>query len=301
MQPLTSPEYVRQVILSTLTAHETDTFPDVTHAARQALAGFLRAALSLVLLHGDQQRSKLSLCWHPGRGSLDWRQRSRPRQEIQPPQVLQCLPCTCAETLLRIQLEAIAASPLISILLDNSTDKSTEEHCLIYIRYLDMNSLQAKTEYLCTVQTLQQDWSLHVSRPSSWCSKSWTYPSASWHGLCTDGDSAIIGNRNGVRGLLRQVCPYLLSAHCAAHKSALVMSDVEKNHPLVQQVDSVLKDTHNFFSCSPKKGRSMEALCQSPWHHSFQIPHVQHHSLVLPYGLYQNIAQESISAHCFPQ
>ena len=155
-----------------------------------------------------------------------------------------------------------------------------------------MNSLQAKTEYLCTVKLFSKT-GLSMFKTIQLVFKVLDIPLSKLAGLCTDGDSAMIGNRNGVRGLLRQVCPYLLSAHCAAHKSALVMSDVEKNHPLVQQVDSVLKDTHKFFQSFSKEGRSMEALCQSPWHHSFQIPHVQHHSLVLPYGLYQNIAQES--------
>ena len=71
MQPLTSPEYVRQVILSTLTAHETDTFPDVTQAARQAFAGFLQAALSLVLLMVIRETLTLLASWagQPGLAS----------------------------------------------------------------------------------------------------------------------------------------------------------------------------------------------------------------------------------------
>ena len=72
-------------------------------------------------------------------------------------------------------------------------------------------------------------------------------------GLCSDGDSAMMGNYNGVRGLLRNDCPYHLSAHCAAHKSALTMGDVEQLHPMVQQADAVLRDTYSFFSRSPKR------------------------------------------------
>ena len=128
MQPLTSPEYVRQVILSTLTAHETDTFPDVTQAARQAFAGFLQAALSLVLLMviSNVANSHFAgilgwAAWIGVSGLVLDKKYSHLRY-------FNVFLATCAETLLRIQLEAIAASPLISILLDNSTDKSTEEH-----------------------------------------------------------------------------------------------------------------------------------------------------------------------------
>ena len=271
MQPLTSPEYVRQVILSTLTVHETDTFPEVTQAARQAFAGFLQAALSLVLLMviSNVANSHFAgilgwAAWIGVSGLVLDKKYSHLRY-------FNVFLATCAETLLRIQLEAIAASPLISILLDNSTDKSTEEHCLIYIRYLDMNSLQAKTEYLCTVKLFSKT-GLSMFKTIQLVFKVLDIPLSKLAGLCTDGDSAMIGNRNGVRGLLRQVCPYLLSAHCAAHKSALVMSDVEKNHPLVQQVDSVLKDTHNFFSRSPKKAAAWKRYAKAHGITAFKFP-----------------------------
>ena len=169
---------------------------------------------------------------------------------------------TCAETLLRIQLEAIAASPFVAILLDNSTDKSTEEHCLMYIRYLSMHDLQAKTEYLCTVRLFSktgQSMFMTIQKVFEVMGIDFS----KLVGLCTDGDSAMMGIHTGVRGLLRKACPYLLSAHCAAHKSALVIADVEKLHPLVKEVDSVLKDTHNFFSRSPKKYQAWKRYAKS--------------------------------------
>ena len=51
---------------------------------------------------------------------------------------------TCSEAFLRIQLEAIEAKPFVAILLDNSTDKSTEEHCLMYIRYRSVIELSTQ-------------------------------------------------------------------------------------------------------------------------------------------------------------
>ena len=122
----------------------------------------------------------------------------------------------------------------------------------MYVRYLDMTDLSAKTEYLCTVKLYSKTGqSMFNTIETVW--KVLGLPMAKLVGLCTDGDSAMMGQHTGVRGLLRKVCPYLLSAHCAAHKSALVMADVEKLHPLVKQVDDVLRSTHNYFSRSPKK------------------------------------------------
>lgn len=159
---------------------------------------------------------------------------------------------TCAEVLLREQLKRINISPHCALLLDNSTDKSNEEHCLIYIQYMDMAAFEPKTEYLCTVklfsktgQSLYATIQLVLAVLGIKLSKI--------TGLCTDGDAAMVGHINGLRGLLSAQNPYLISAHCAAHKSALVMSDVSGIHDQLTNLDAVLRETHSYFSRSPKK------------------------------------------------
>ena len=99
---------------------------------------------------------------------------------------------TCAEVLLREQLNRIATSPHCALLLDNSTDKSNEEHCLIYIRYMDMATFEPKTEYLCTVKLFSKTGqSLYATVKLALVVLGISLSKIT--GLCTDGDAAMVG------------------------------------------------------------------------------------------------------------
>ncbi|OAE33175.1 hypothetical protein AXG93_4773s1490 [Marchantia polymorpha subsp. ruderalis] len=68
--------------------------------------------------------------------------------------------------------------------------------------------------------------------------------------ICTDGDSTLIGRYNGLGAKLRKTVGYLLSVHCAAHKTALALGDTAKEMEDLQELDVVLKAVHNLFSKS---------------------------------------------------
>ncbi len=48
---------------------------------------------------------------------------------------------SCSEVLLQKQFERIKASSSFALLIDSSTDVSTEDHLLIYVRYLHPDTL----------------------------------------------------------------------------------------------------------------------------------------------------------------
>ncbi len=60
----------------------------------------------------------------------------------------------CSEVLLQKQVERIKASSSFALLIDSSTDMSTEDHLLIYVRYLHPDTLVATTEYMTCVKLL---------------------------------------------------------------------------------------------------------------------------------------------------
>ena len=117
---------------------------------------------------------------------------------------------------------------------------------------MDMATFEPKTEYLCTVKLFSKTGqSLYATVKLALVVLGISLSKIT--GLCTDGDAAMVGHINGLRGFLSAQNPYLISAHCAAHKSALVMSDVSGIHEQLTNLDAVLRETHNYFSCSPKK------------------------------------------------
>ena len=57
-----------------------------------------------------------------------------------------------SEGILLRQLILIHQSPCFALMVDGSTDLSTQDHLLIYIKYLVPGSFETRTEYLCTVR-----------------------------------------------------------------------------------------------------------------------------------------------------
>ncbi len=61
---------------------------------------------------------------------------------------------SCSQVLLLKQVERIKASSSFALLIDSSTNVSTEDHLLIYVRYLHPDTLVATTEYLTYMKLL---------------------------------------------------------------------------------------------------------------------------------------------------
>ncbi|KAK9822327.1 hypothetical protein WJX74_008029 [Apatococcus lobatus] len=167
--------------------------------ATAAAAGFLHTALSIVLLMvlNNIANSKFAAilgwaAWHGVQGIATDKKYNQIRY-------FRKFLAVCSEWLLRQQLKQIAASPYCAVLLDNSTNKSLDEHCLLYVRYLDLKAMKANTEYLCTVKLFSKTVlslfetlklvlgivGIDVSKVTA---------------MCTDGDAAMTGRENGLRG-----------------------------------------------------------------------------------------------------
>jgi len=142
--------------------------------------------------------------------------------------------------LLQKQVERIKASSSFALLIDSSTDVSTEDHLLIYIRYLHPDTLVATTEYLTCVKLLatiadaitavllgvMTALGLDVQRMAR---------------FCNDGATTMVSVKSRVAARLKAVNPRIVAVRCVAHRTALVMSDTTKSSPELQAVDFELR------------------------------------------------------------
>jgi hypothetical protein len=117
---------------------------------------------------------------------------------------------SCSEVLLQKQVERIKASSSFALLIDSSTDVSTEDHLLIYVRYLHPDTLVATTEYLTYVKLLATTadaiiaillgvmtaLGLDVQRMA---------------GFCSDGAATMAGMKSGVAARLKAVNPRIVA------------------------------------------------------------------------------------------
>ncbi|KAH8942498.1 hypothetical protein BDL97_14G102900, partial [Sphagnum fallax] len=143
------------------------------------------------------------------------------------------------------KVERIKASSSFALLIDSSTDVSTEDHLLIYVRYLHPDTLVATTKYLTCVKLLattadaitavllgvMTTLGLDVQRMA---------------GFYSDGVATMAGVKSGVATRLKAVNSRIIAVRCVAHRTALVMSDTAKNSLELQAVDSELRQWEAF-------------------------------------------------------
>jgi hypothetical protein len=138
---------------------------------------------------------------------------------------------------------------------------STEDHLLIYVRYLHPDTLVATTEYLTCVKLLATTadaitavllgvmiaLGLDVQRMA---------------GFCSNGVATMAGMKSGVAAQLKVVNPRIVTVRYVAHRTALVMSDTTKSNPKLQAVDSKLRQVHNLFNHNNKRQSEWEAFAK---------------------------------------
>jgi hypothetical protein len=163
--------------------------------------------------------------------------------------------------LLQKQVERIKASSSFALLIDSSTDVSTKDHLLIYVRYRHPDTLVATTEYLTCVKLLaitvdaitaillgvMTALGLDVQRMA---------------GFCSDGAATMASVKSGVAARLKAVNPRIVAVRCVTHRTALVMNDTTKSSPELQAMDSELRQVHNLFNHNSKQQSQWEAFAK---------------------------------------
>jgi hypothetical protein len=163
-----------------------------------------------------------------------------------------------SEMLLRMQVRSARASPYFSLACDTSMDLVAQDHLVIVIRYLDAGTLEACTQYLCTVNMSSKDASA-IFEVLMAAITALGLDVAKLVSFAADGDSTMMGKWNGVAAKLREKVPHLIVTHCVAHRTALMMNDCSKRVKGMATVDKTLKVVHNLFSKSSKKTSAWEA------------------------------------------
>ncbi|KAH8939181.1 hypothetical protein BDL97_15G024600 [Sphagnum fallax] len=176
-----------------------------------------------------------------------------------------------SEVLLQKQVERIKASSNFALLIDSSTNVSTKDHLLIYVKYLHLDTLVATTEYLTYVKLLATTadaitavllgvmtaLGLDVQRMA---------------GFYSDGATIMAGVKSGVVARLKAVNPCIVAVRCVVHRTALVMSNTAKSSSELQVVDSELRQVHNLFNHNSKRQSQWEAFVKGYNITQFRFP-----------------------------
>ncbi|CAI7928071.1 unnamed protein product [Closterium sp. NIES-54] len=152
------------------------------------------------------------------------------------------------------QLEHVLTSPFIGISLDESTDRCSGKHMILYVTFIRDSKVATKFMTLITVDkgdaaTLVGLLVSHLQAVGidlRWIS-----------GISTDGANVMMGSKSGLVTRLRLRIPHLVSSHCIAHREALAAKHAAENIPAFNVVDKVIRTVAGHL------GRS------GPWHQRF--------------------------------
>jgi len=168
----------------------------------------------------------------------------------------------CSEVLLASTLLKVADSPFIGLLCDGGTDISTQNHILVYLRYLDTTCFSFVTVFLCCVSVKADD-ALHHYEVLLGILESLGIDKRKLVAICTDGASNYMGVHVGVQKQLKdKLCPYMIGMHCCAHRTALVMNDAGSRMRCLQELDGLLTAVHGLFCKSHKRQQEWESFAR---------------------------------------
>ena len=161
-----------------------------------------------------------------------------------------------SDDILQQVVASVKSSPMYSLQLDESTDVANCAQLLVFVRYLEADSV--KEEYL-------------FSEPLSTTTRGedvFNILEAFLHkfelaweplvGICTDGAPSMTGSRSGFKAHVKNVAPHISFTHCIIHRYALGMKTLP---PSLNVVLSIVVKMVNHIRGSATNSRIFKALC----------------------------------------
>ena len=155
-------------------------------------------------------------------------------------------------------LDKVRQSPWFGVIVDESTDISIHHHMIIYLSYLEDESVPCSTFYgmVRTNDSTSKgifDKIMHELENANLDMKKLI-------AFGSEGRSTMVGRKKGVATLMKRVNPMLTSIHCVAHRTNLVVSDTTKKITYAKHFDGLINSIVNYFSSSSNRMEELKIV-----------------------------------------
>ncbi|XP_053596147.1 uncharacterized protein LOC128668022 [Microplitis demolitor] len=152
-------------------------------------------------------------------------------------------------SMLEALVEEIGDFPY-SIIIDESTDLSTQKVLCIMIRFLSHKTKQVVTTFYRIIQIIECDAkSVHEAIVNQL--KEDGIKIENMIGIGVDGANVMVGKHNSVTAIFKRDLPDLIIVKCVCHSLHLCAEKAAESLP--RQLEFLVRETHNWFSYSPKR------------------------------------------------
>lgn len=154
-------------------------------------------------------------------------------------------------------LTKIKFSKYYSVMIDESTDHSSEKHLIIYVCFME-NSYPCVTFFeLCDVN---DESGLGIFEVVKKLLLANGLSLVDCVGFGSDGASSMVGSRVGVATLFKKHSPFMTAIHCIAHRTNLCVVNAVKKSDFARHVDEVVSFVASIFSRSSKRIEKLKVL-----------------------------------------
>ncbi|XP_078608598.1 zinc finger protein 862-like [Branchiostoma floridae x Branchiostoma japonicum] len=151
------------------------------------------------------------------------------------------------------------ASPWVALGVDESTDRSSEKHVVLVIRYVRVHTAELVTTFL-RCEKVADGKADTLYRTMLAILGGYDIPVRKVLGLGIDGAAVMASDINGVTGLLHRDNPYTVAIHCVCHRLNLAVSQAAKNIQPVQNTSLLIANVYNYIMQSPNRLAEFKTL-----------------------------------------
>ena len=147
-------------------------------------------------------------------------------------------------------LEELRASGTFGLIVDESTDRSTDKTLIIYVKYHCGGV--SKTKFLCVaeLESANADGIVNCIRS---CLVQHNIDITKCVAFASDGASVMMGCTNGVVAKLRTICPMIAAVHCVAHRLQLAVVHASHSIDYLKEFQGVVNSIYKYYHCSAKR------------------------------------------------
>lgn len=115
-------------------------------------------------------------------------------------------------------LQEVNLSPVFSLLIDESTDRTLEQHLIVYVCSLARGGMGEPRMHFVELLAVSRGTAevMYTTLMDLLTAREW--PLEKIVALATDGAASMIGSRTGLAARLRERVPALINIHCIAHR-----------------------------------------------------------------------------------
>ena len=167
-----------------------------------------------------------------------------------------------AASLKEIVLAKLRLAPCFGLQLDETTDVTSKAQLIVYVRFPSTERMKIVDHYLFRLPLGIDTTALSLFSKLDNCFLEHKVMWSKCKPVSTDDARAMVGVRNGVVTLIKQVAPEVVSIHCILHREALVakkLANEEKNCQLADVICDVTKIVTTILK-KPKSNRAFHEL-----------------------------------------